>query len=67
MMRDAMQVIPRSAPEASGKVEQAFPSWEQPVTGETALTSVREILGLPKTDFKKYYVQYERVVFIDRV
>ena len=66
-MQDAIQVIRRSAPEASGKAEQAFPSWEQPVTGETALASVREILGLPKTDFKKYYVQYERVIFIGGV
>ena len=55
------------APEASLKAEQAFLGDEQPVTGETALDFVREFLGLPKTDFKKYYVQYERVIFIDEV
>ena len=66
-MRDAIQAIPRSASEALLKAEQAFPSREQPVIGETALASVREILGLPKTDFKKYYLQYERVIFIGGV
>ena len=57
MTQDAGHAEERSR--STGKAEQAFPSWEQPVTGETALTSVREILGLPKTDFKKYYLQYE--------